>query len=35
MPADWIKIVRVGLQFNAAQRTLKKTRKLVLDSSQF
>jgi len=35
MPADWIKIVRLGLQFNAAQRTLKKTRKLVLDSSQF
>lgn len=35
MPADWIKIVRLGIQFNAAQRTLKKTRKLVLDSSQF
>jgi adenosylhomocysteine nucleosidase len=35
MPADWIKIVRLGLHFNAAQRTLKKTRKLVLDSSQF
>ena len=28
MPADWIKIVRLGIQFNAAQRTLKKTRKL-------
>jgi adenosylhomocysteine nucleosidase len=35
MPADWIKIVRLGIQFNAAQRTLKKTRKLVLNSSQF
>ena len=35
MPADWIKIVRLGIQFNAAQRTLKKTRKLVLDSSRF
>lgn len=35
VPADWIKIIRLGLQFNAAQRTLKKTRKLVLDSSQF
>ena len=35
MPKDWIKIVRLGIQFNAAQRTLKKTRKLVLDSSRF
>ena len=35
VPADWIKIVRLGIQFNAAQRTLKKTRKLVLDSSRF
>jgi len=35
IPADWIKIVRLGIQFNAAQRTLKKTRKLVLNSSQF
>ncbi len=35
VPADWIKIIRLGLQFNLAQRTLKKTRKLVLDSSQF
>ena len=26
MPADWIKIVRLGIQFNAAQRTLKKRR---------
>lgn len=30
---DWIKIVRLGIQFNAAQRTLKRTRKLVLDLS--
>ena len=35
MPKDWIKIVRLGIQFNAARRTLKKTRKLVLDSSRF
>jgi adenosylhomocysteine nucleosidase len=34
-PADWIKIVQLGIQFSAAQRTLKKTRKLVLDASQF
>jgi adenosylhomocysteine nucleosidase len=34
-PADWMKIVQLGIQFNAAQRTLKKTRKLVLDASQF
>jgi adenosylhomocysteine nucleosidase len=34
VPADWIKIVQLGIQFNAAQRTLKKTRKLVLDSSR-
>jgi adenosylhomocysteine nucleosidase len=35
MPADWIKIVRLGVQFNAAQRTLKRTRGLVLDASRF
>ena len=35
VPADWIKIVRLGIQFNAAQRTLKRTRKLVLDLSRF
>jgi adenosylhomocysteine nucleosidase len=35
VPADWIKIVQLGIQFSAAQRTLKKTRKLVLDSSRF
>ena len=34
-PADWIKIIQLGIQFNAAQKTLKKTRALVLDSSQF
>jgi adenosylhomocysteine nucleosidase len=32
-PADWIKIVRLGIQFNAAQRTLKKTRALALEPS--
>jgi adenosylhomocysteine nucleosidase len=35
VPADWIKIVRLGIQFNAARRTLRKTRELVLDSSRF
>jgi adenosylhomocysteine nucleosidase len=30
---DWIKIARLGIQFNLAQRTLKRTRKLILDSS--
>ena len=34
-PKDWIKIARLGIQFNAAQRTLKKTRTLVLDASRF
>jgi adenosylhomocysteine nucleosidase len=34
-PADWIKIIQLGIQFNAAQKSLKKTRALVLDSSQF
>jgi hypothetical protein len=34
-PADWIKILQLGIQFNAARRTLKKTSKLVLDASQF
>jgi adenosylhomocysteine nucleosidase len=34
-PADWIKIIQLGIQFNAAQRSLKKTRALVLDSSRF
>jgi adenosylhomocysteine nucleosidase len=35
MPKDWIKIVRLGFQFNAAQRTLEKSRTLVLDASRF
>jgi adenosylhomocysteine nucleosidase len=35
VPADWMKIVQLGIQFNAAQRTLRKTRKLVLAASQF
>jgi adenosylhomocysteine nucleosidase len=35
MPADWMKIVQLGIQFSAARRTLKKTRNLVLDASQF
>ncbi len=30
LPADWVKIVELGIQFNAAQKTLKKTRDLVL-----
>jgi adenosylhomocysteine nucleosidase len=35
VPADWIKILRLGIQFSAARRTLKKTSKLVLDASHF
>jgi adenosylhomocysteine nucleosidase len=31
-PADWIKIIRLGIQFNAAQKTLTKTGELVLES---
>ena len=31
-PIDWIKMIRLGIQFNAAQRTLKKTGRLVLNS---
>lgn len=34
-PADWIKVVQLCIQFNAAQRTLSKTRALVLGSSGF
>ncbi|HEU4341739.1 MAG TPA: phosphorylase [Candidatus Binatia bacterium] len=34
-PPDWPKVLQLGIQFNAAQRTLKKTRKLVLDSPRF
>ena len=33
-PTDWLKIVWLGIQFNAAQRALKKVRELVLTSSQ-
>lgn len=33
-PADWIKMVKLGMQFNAARRTLKKTSGLVMDASQ-
>jgi adenosylhomocysteine nucleosidase len=35
VPADWPKIARLGIQFHAAQKTLKKTSGLVLDSSRF
>jgi len=35
VPADWIKIVQLGIQFSAARRTLRNTRKLVLGASQF
>jgi len=34
-PADWIKIVLLGIQFYAAQRTLRSTKELALDSSRF
>lgn len=33
-PGDWIKTVQLGVQFNAAQRTLSNIRELVLDSSR-
>ena len=35
LPKDWIRIVRLGIQFSAAHRSLKRTRKLVLASSRF
>jgi adenosylhomocysteine nucleosidase len=35
LPADWIKIVRLGIQFNAAQKSLKKARDLALAPSVF
>lgn len=35
VPADWIKILQLGIQFSAARRSLKKTSRLVLDASQF
>jgi adenosylhomocysteine nucleosidase len=31
-PRDWLKALQLGIQFSAAQRTLKKARQLVLDS---
>jgi adenosylhomocysteine nucleosidase len=34
-PTEWMKIVQLGMQFSAAQRTLTKTRKLVLAASQY
>ena len=35
LPADWIKIAQLGIQFNAARRALKGSRDLVLNSSCF
>lgn len=35
VPADWINMIRLVTQFRAAQRTLKKTKRLALDSSPF
>jgi adenosylhomocysteine nucleosidase len=35
MPAAWIKMMQLGIQFSAAQRTLKKAKELVLDASRF
>ena len=35
LPTDWIKIVRLGVQFNAAQRALRKAREPVLHASRF
>jgi adenosylhomocysteine nucleosidase len=35
LPTDWVKIARLGVQFNAAQRALRKARQLVLDGSRF
>jgi adenosylhomocysteine nucleosidase len=34
-PWDWIKIMRIAIQFNAAQRTLTRARELVLETPQF
>jgi adenosylhomocysteine nucleosidase len=34
-PADWIKIVLLGIKFYAAQRALRSTKELALDSSRF
>ena len=35
LPTDWVRIVRLGIQFNAAQRALRKAREPVLDASRF
>ncbi len=34
-PADWLKILRLGMQFRAAQSTLKKASKAILSCSSF
>jgi adenosylhomocysteine nucleosidase len=34
-PTEWLKILRLSVQFIAAQRVLKKTKELVLESSHF
>jgi adenosylhomocysteine nucleosidase len=34
-PTDWIAMIKLSMQFNAARRTLKKIRGPVLDASQF
>ena len=33
-PKDWIAVMKLGMQFNAARKTLKQTSRLVLDTSQ-
>ena len=33
-PKDWIAVMKLGMQFNAARKTLTKTSRLVLDTSQ-
>lgn len=35
LPTDCIRIARLGIQFNAAQRALRRARELVLDASRF
>jgi adenosylhomocysteine nucleosidase len=35
LPTDCIRIARLGIQLNAAQRALRKARELVLDASRF
>jgi adenosylhomocysteine nucleosidase len=34
-PREWLKILRLSVQFTAAQRVLRKTKELVLESSHF